>query len=80
MSRPFGVALLIGGWGDKGPIMYHTDPSGTLVQCDARAIGSGSEGAQNALQEQYKPDMTLKEARGLAMRRLSCCAFGTAWC
>jgi len=67
MSRPFGVALLIGGWGDKGPIMYHTDPSGTLVQCDARAIGSGSEGAQNALQEQYRPDMTLKEAEVVAL-------------
>ena len=29
------------------------DPSGTFLQYDAKAIGSGSEGAQQALQEQY---------------------------
>lgn len=29
------------------------DPSGTFVQCDARAIGSASEGAQSSLQEVY---------------------------
>jgi 20S proteasome subunit alpha 5 len=29
------------------------DPSGTFVQVDAKAIGSGSEGAQQSLQEAY---------------------------
>ena len=29
------------------------DPSGTYVQYDAKAIGSGSEGAQQSLQEAY---------------------------
>ena len=29
------------------------DPSGTFIQYDAKAIGSGSEGAQQALQEIY---------------------------
>ena len=32
---------------------FHMDPSGTFIQYDAKAIGSGSEGAQQALQEQY---------------------------
>lgn len=32
---------------------FHMDPSGTYVQYDAKAIGSGSEGAQQALQEHY---------------------------
>uniref|UniRef100_A0A9J8D5P9 Proteasome subunit alpha type n=1 Tax=Cyprinus carpio carpio TaxID=630221 RepID=A0A9J8D5P9_CYPCA len=41
---------------------YHMDPSGTFVQCDARAIGSASEGAQSSLQEVYHKSMTLKEA------------------
>lgn len=61
MSRPFGVALLLAGWDDNGPVLYATDPSGTYVRHEAKATGSGSEGAQNALQEQYRPDMTLKE-------------------
>lgn len=29
------------------------DPSGTFIQYDAKAIGSGSEGAQQALQDVY---------------------------
>lgn len=32
---------------------YHLDPSGTYTQYDAKAIGSGYEGAQAALQEVY---------------------------
>ena len=36
------------------------DPSGTFVQCDARAIGSASEGAQSSLQEVYHKVHVLK--------------------
>eukprot|EP01043_Picozoa_sp_COSAG02_P024228 COSAG02_NODE_1319_length_13272_cov_10.015714_1_plen_385_part_00 len=51
-SRPYGVALLLAGVDDKdGPVLYHTDPSGTFVRFKAKAIGSGSEGAQTNLQE-----------------------------
>ena len=42
--------------------MFHMDPSGTYLQFDAKAIGSGSEGAQQSLQEQYHKSITLKEA------------------
>lgn len=62
MSRPFGVALLFAGIDRKGPQLYHMDPSGTFIQYDAKAIGSGSEGAQQALQDVYHKSMTLKEA------------------
>ncbi|CAC5414096.1 proteasome subunit alpha type-5-like [Mytilus californianus] len=62
MSRPFGVALLFAGIDKKGPQLYHMDPSGTFIQYDAKAIGSGSEGAQQALQDVYHKSMTLKEA------------------
>ncbi|KAK3103905.1 hypothetical protein FSP39_022819 [Pinctada imbricata] len=62
MSRPFGVALLFAGIDKKGPQLFHMDPSGTFIQYDAKAIGSGSEGAQQALQDVYHKSMTLKEA------------------
>lgn len=62
MSRPFGVALLFAGMHDKGPQLFHVDPSGTFIEYQAKAIGSGSEGAQQALQEVYHKSMTLKEA------------------
>lgn len=62
MSRPFGVALLIAGVDSYGPRLFHMDPSGTYIQYDAKAIGSGSEGAQQALQEQYHKSITLRDA------------------
>jgi len=67
MSRPFGVALLFAGIDDKGPQLYHMDPSGTYVQYDAKAIGSGSEGAQQTLTEMYHKGMTLKEAVNVSL-------------
>ena len=52
-SRPFGVALLFAGYDEKGPQLFHLDPSGTYVSCLAKAIGSASEGAQTSLEEQF---------------------------
>jgi 20S proteasome alpha/beta subunit len=69
-SRPFGVALLIAGFDDTGPVLYHADPSGTYVSYEARAIGSGSEGAQSLLQEKYTADMSLADAEVLVMQVL----------
>jgi len=67
MSRPFGVALLFAGVDHKGPQLYLMDPSGTYVQYDAKAIGSGSEGAQQTLVEMYNKSLTLKEATKAAL-------------
>lgn len=53
MSRPFGVALLIAGYDEDGPQLFHAEPSGTFYRYDAKAIGSGSEGAQAELQNEY---------------------------
>lgn len=50
MSRPFGVAILFAGIENGEPQLWHMDPSGTYIRYDAKAIGSGSEGAQQNLQ------------------------------
>lgn len=70
MSRPFGVALLIAGVDEKGPQLFHTDPSGTFTRYKAKAIGAGSEGAQSTLNEEYSTAMTLEEAQLLAVKIL----------
>jgi len=67
MSRPFGVALLIAGWDDRGPQLFFADPSGTFVEYKAKAIGSGSEGAQQNLQECYSESLALADAEKLAL-------------
>ena len=54
------------------------DPSGTYLQFDAKAIGSGSEGAQQSLQEQYHKSITLKEATKTAFTILKQVGFALA--
>jgi len=71
MARPFGVALLVAGVDDKdGPALYHTDPSGTYTKYEAKAIGTGSEGAQTYLQEHYNKSLKLHEAEKMALEVL----------
>ncbi|KAL3307734.1 Proteasome subunit alpha type-5 [Cichlidogyrus casuarinus] len=67
MSRPFGVALLFAGYDEKEPKLYYLDPSGTYTSFNAKAIGSGSEGAQQALKEVYHSNMTLVEGKKHAL-------------
>ena len=49
---------------------YFADPSGTYSAYNAKAIGSGSEGAQTELKEKYHKSMTLAEAKSLAIKTL----------
>lgn len=70
MSRPFGVALLVAGVDSQGPHLFHTDPSGTFLRYQAKAIGAGSEGAQTQLEAEYHKSLTLSEASVLAMQVL----------
>ena len=44
---------MIAGCDKHGPRLFFCDPSGTFLQYKAKAIGSGSEGAQSSLQEEY---------------------------
>lgn len=71
MSRPFGVALLVAGYDkDDGYQLFHAEPSGTFYRYNAKAIGSGSEGAQSELQNEWHSSLTLKEAELLVLKIL----------
>ncbi|KAG2186576.1 hypothetical protein INT44_002800 [Umbelopsis vinacea] len=70
MGRPFGVALLIAGVDEKGPQLFHADPSGTFMSYNAKAIGSGSEGAQTELQDNWHKSIKLQEAEELSLKVL----------
>ena len=67
MARPYGVALLIAGVDENGPQLYQTDPSGTYLAWQARAIGSGGETAMTFIKESYHSNMSLKEAEKLTL-------------
>lgn len=51
-------------------VRYHAEPSGTFYRYDAKAIGSGSEGAQAELQNEFHKSLTLQEAEVLVLKTL----------
>jgi len=67
--RPYGVGLLIGGVDNK-PRLFETDPSGTLLEWKAQAIGRGSEKAKKVFVSSYKDGMSVKDGIKLALKAL----------
>ena len=59
--------------------LYSLDPSGTYVRCDAKAIGSGAEGAQGSLGDVYHKDISLKEATKHALTILKQVSLSNLW-
>jgi len=68
--RPFGIGLLVGGVDGAGPNLYETDPSGTMLQWKAQAIGRGAEKAKKVLNSEYKKNMTTKDGLKLLIKVL----------
>lgn len=68
--RPFGVSLLFGGVDEFRTSLIATDPSGSYRGYKATAIGRNSEKAKKVLTEQYRDEVTLDEAIGLAVEAL----------
>ena len=68
--RPYGVGLLVGGVDDTGPKLYETEPSGTMIEWQAQAIGRGLEKARKVLTDGYKQDISEAEAAKLLVKAL----------
>lgn len=65
------MSFLYAGW-DKhfGFQLYHSDPSGNYAGWGAHCIGSNSSNAQSILKSDFKEEMTLEEAKKLAVKIL----------
>jgi proteasome alpha subunit len=68
--RPYGLSTISGGVKDGNPKVYHTDPSGTLSQWNAVAIGKGREDAKEHLEENWEEGLDQEEAIDLAVTAL----------
>jgi proteasome alpha subunit len=68
--RPFGVGLLIGGVDETGPRLYETEPSGTMIEWFAQAIGRGAAKAKAVLNKDYKPDLDVNAGIKLILKSL----------
>lgn len=70
--RPFGASFLFAGHDEHfGYQLYQSDPAGNYSGWKATCIGANSTNAQSILKSDYKEEMTLKEAKSLAIKVLS---------
>ena len=67
IARPFGVSLLFAGIDSTGPVMYLSDPSGTMVGYHAKGLGSAEEGIESLLDKHYKAGISVEEGERLAL-------------
>lgn len=70
LGRPFGCSLLIGGLDGSTPRLFCAEPSGSVTEAAARSLGAGGTTAQQTLQDSYREDMSLEDAKLLALEIL----------
>lgn len=70
--RPFGVSILYAGYDAHHQFqLYHSDPSGNYSGWKATCVGNNNGTATSLLKQDYKEEITLAEATGLALKVLS---------
>lgn len=67
---PLLTQTIVGGIDDEGASLYVLDVLGSLIPDKFAAVGSGAEIAIGLLEEGYKEDISLKEARELVVRSI----------
>jgi len=68
-TRPYGTALLIGGY-DEAPRLFETDPSGATHEWRATAAGRGARDIIPFFEERYSVGLDPDEALALALAGL----------
>jgi proteasome beta subunit len=61
---------IIGGIDDEGPSIYVLDILGSVIPDKYAVVGSGTEIAMGVLEEGYKENMTMEEAKDLVVRSI----------
>lgn len=67
---PYITQTIIGGVDDEGPKIYILDILGSLIPDMYAAVGSGAEIAVGVLEESYRDDLSLNEAKDLVIRSI----------
>lgn len=65
---PLITQTVVGGIDEEGPSIYSLDVLGSLLPDKYTAVGSGAEIAIGVLEEGYKENMSVKEAKDLVVR------------
>ncbi|MDI6719987.1 MAG: archaeal proteasome endopeptidase complex subunit alpha [Methanomicrobiales archaeon] len=70
-ARPYGTALLIIGVSHGEAKLFETDPSGTLLEYKATAIGIGRPAVMKVFEEEYREDISMEDAVLLGLKALN---------
>ena len=65
---PFIADILVGGYDNEGPQLFNIDMFGSVEEKNYVTTGSGSPVAYGLLEEEYKDNLTLNEAKSIALR------------
>jgi proteasome beta subunit len=67
---PLITQTIVGGLDEEGPSVYVLDMLGSLIPDKYAAVGSGTETAIGVIEEGYKDNMPLTEAKELVIRSI----------
>jgi proteasome beta subunit len=65
---PFIADILIGGFDNQGPNLFNIDMFGSVEQKSYVTTGSGSPVAYGLLEEEYRKDLNVEDAKVIALR------------
>jgi proteasome beta subunit len=65
---PFIADILVGGYDNSGPALYNIDMFGSVEEKKFVTTGSGSPVAYGLLEEEYNDDLTVEQAKLVALR------------
>ena len=68
--RPFGTALLVGGYDEGGIHLFETEPSGSLTSFRATSTGGNKGPVMDLFEQKYRPGMDADGAILLALEGL----------
>jgi proteasome beta subunit len=67
---PLITQTIVGGLDEEGPSIWVLDVLGSVLPDDYAVVGSGTEIAIAVIEESYRKDITVAEAKGLATRAI----------
>jgi proteasome beta subunit len=65
---PFMADILVGGYDKQGPALYNVDMFGSVEEKTYVTTGSGSPVAYGLLEEEYRNDLSVEDAKVIALR------------
>jgi proteasome beta subunit len=67
---PLITQTIVGGLDEEGPSLYVLDVLGSLIPDKYAVVGSGTEIAMGVLEEGYKEELSIEEAKALVIRAI----------